>query len=56
MLWVCGATDYPAARVLFGQWVADLYKPEHEWGRAVFSHQAVNDELIHGIAKLMASV
>jgi hypothetical protein len=44
------------ARVLFGQWMADLYKPEHEWGRAVFSHQAVNDELIHGIAKLMASV
>ena len=44
------------ARVLFGQWVADFYKPELGWGRAVFSYQAVNGELIHGIATLIASV
>ena len=43
------------ARVLFGQWVADFYKPELGWGRAVFSYQAVNDELMNGIATLIAS-
>ena len=31
--------------------VADFYKPE--LGRAVFSHQAVDDELIHGIKRLI---
>ena len=33
--------------------VADFYKPEPECGRAVFSHQAVDDELIHGIKRLI---
>ena len=33
--------------------VADFYKPELEWGRAVFTHQAVHDELIPGIKHLI---
>ena len=33
--------------------VADFYKPEPECGRAVFSHQAVDDELIHGIKRVI---
>ena len=33
--------------------VADFYKPELECGRAMFSHQAVDDELINGIKRLI---
>ena len=33
--------------------VADFYKPELEWGRAKFMHQAVHDELIPGIKHLI---
>ena len=33
--------------------VADFYKLELEWSRAVFTHQAVHDELIPGIEQLI---
>ena len=33
--------------------VADFYKPELEWGRAVFTDQAVHDELPPGIENLI---
>ena len=36
--------------------VADFYKLELEWSRAVFTHQAVHDELITGIKQLMRKI